>query len=100
MPSSYTSITHKSWGDRIKGSLAAAVFGICLFLAAFPVLFLNEGRSVYQAEKLEYGKSIVVPIKAESVARENEGKLVHTTGKATTEATLTAIRNGTLFAST
>ena len=89
MPSSYTSVTHQSWGSRIKNSLAAVVLGICLFFAAFPALFLNEGRSVYQAEKLEHGESIVTSIDARSVAKENEGKLVHLSGEATTDATLT-----------
>ena len=89
MPNSYTSVTHKSWGDRIKESFILAALGLCLFFAAFPVLFLNEGRSVYQAQKLEYGKNIVVPINADSVAKGNDGKLVHTSGEATTDETLT-----------
>ena len=89
MPDSYTSVTQHSWGSRIKDSLAGAVLGFCLFLAAFPVLFLNEGRSVYEAEKLEHGKSVVISIDADRVVSENEGKLVHVTGKATTDATLT-----------
>ncbi len=89
MFNSYTSVTHKSWGDRIKESFILAALGLCLFFVAFPVLFLNEGRSVYQVQKLEYGKSIVVPINADSVAKDNEGKLVHTSGEATTDETLT-----------
>jgi hypothetical protein len=87
MPSSSTSVTQHSWGSRIKDSLAT-VLGLCLFLVAFPVLFLNEGR-LYQAEKLEHGKSIVISIAADRVAKENDGNLVHLSGKATTDATLT-----------
>ena len=90
MPSSYISVTHQSWGSRIKYSLMIALLGLgfCLFLIAFLVLFLNEGR-LYQVEKLEYGKSIVISINADHVAKENDGKLVHLSGKATTDATLT-----------
>ncbi|KKS71718.1 MAG: hypothetical protein UV42_C0021G0013, partial [Candidatus Magasanikbacteria bacterium GW2011_GWE2_42_7] len=44
MPDQYTEVTKKSWGSRLGGSIGGIFFGILLFLAAFAVLFWNEGR--------------------------------------------------------
>ncbi len=94
MSNSYTTTTHQSWGSRIKGSFAQAVIGIMLFFAAFPMLFLNEGRSVHRAQALEEGEKIVTPIKANNILKNNEDMLVHTSGEATTDEVLTDIMLG------
>ncbi len=94
MSNSYTTTTHQSWGSRIKGSFAQAVIGIMLFFAAFPTLFLNEGRSVHRAQALEEGEKIVTPIKANNILKNNEDMLVHTSGEATTDEVLTDIMLG------
>ncbi|MDM8562772.1 TMEM43 family protein [Candidatus Marithioploca araucensis] len=91
MSNSYTITTHQSWGSRIKESFAVAVIGIMLFFAAFPMLFLNEGRAVYRAQALEEGEKIVTPIKANNILKNNEDMLVHTSGEATTDEVLTDI---------
>lgn len=70
---------------RRKNSVfAALVFGVILFFGSFFLLWWNEGRSIHRAEALDEGLKIVVSVASDSVASENEGKLIHTTGKADT----------------
>ncbi len=85
---SYTEVTQQSWGSRIIESIKSVLFGIVLFLVAFPLLFWNEGRAVRTAKTLEEGAGAVVHATADSVDSANEGKLVHLTGEATTTETL------------
>lgn len=85
---SYTEITRKSWSSRLLESIKSVLFGIVLFVAAFPVLFWNEGRAVRRAKSLEEGASVVITVPADSVDTGNEKKLVHMTGEATTTETL------------
>jgi hypothetical protein len=85
---SFTEVTNESWFSRIGNSIKGIIFGIILFLVAFPVLFMNEGRAVRTYKTLKEGAGKVVTIDSESVDAANEGKLVHLTGKATTVETL------------
>jgi len=85
----FTKVTSQSWGSRIGDSFKGIVVGLILFVVAFPLLFMNEGRAVKTAKTLKEGGKTVVTIAADSVDVANEGKLVHLTGLATTEATLT-----------
>lgn len=85
---SYTEVTRKSWGSRVQESIKGILFGIVLFVAAFPVLFWNEGRAVRRARSLEEGASVVLSAPADRVDAANEKKLVHMTAEATTTETL------------
>jgi len=91
MPNAYTAVTHQGYGERLSSSLIVALIGIVLFFVAFPVLFWNEGRSVHRAQALEEGEKIVVPIDINNVLENNNGKLVHLSGRATTDEVLTDI---------
>jgi len=84
MADSYTKVTHQSWGSRLKGTLGGVVIGFILFIAAFPLLFWNEGNSIRRAQALEEGKRIVVSIDAIHVLEENDNQLVHLIGEAMT----------------
>jgi hypothetical protein len=86
---STTETTTESWWSRIKNAFVSALLGLILFLAAFPLLFWNEGRAVHRAKTLEEGVSIVISVDANQVKAVNEGKLVHITGQATSDETLT-----------
>lgn len=44
MPDQYTEVTKIGWGKRLGGSIKGIFTGLLLFLAAFFVLFWNEGR--------------------------------------------------------
>lgn len=71
-------------GDSIKG----IVVGVVIFLLAFPVLFLNEGRAVKTARSLSEGASNVVTVQASPVDPGNEGRLVHVVADVTVTESL------------
>ncbi|MCK5926443.1 MAG: hypothetical protein KAG10_11145, partial [Methylococcales bacterium] len=85
---SFTDITSENWFSRLGGSLKGIFFGILLFIAAFPLLWWNEGRSVERYNSLQEGQALVVSISSELVNAENNGKLVHTQGLANTKDVL------------
>lgn len=60
-------------GDAIKG----IVIGIILFLVAFPVLFINEGRAIKTHRALVEGAGAVIEIESSPVDPNYEGDLVH-----------------------
>ena len=83
----FTEVTESGWGSRISNSLAGMVIGLVLFVVAFPVLFLNEGRAVSTSKSLdELGVFTSVPCEKTDAA--NDKKLVHLTGPAATADTL------------
>jgi hypothetical protein len=84
----FTEVTSQSWFSRIGGAIKGVVIGLVLFLVAFPLLFWNEGRAVKQYKTLKEGGGVVVSVAANEVDTANAGKLVHVTGKASTDATL------------
>jgi len=86
---SITEVTSQSWFGRLGGAIKGVLIGIVLFLAAFPLLFWNEGRAVKTHKDLEQGNKDVVSIANDKVDGANEGKLVHLSGLADTDGTLT-----------
>lgn len=88
MSDSFTEVTHESWFSRLGNSIKSVLLGALMFFAAFPLLWWNEGRAVRTAKALhELGGSVVtVPPDAPDSA--NDGKPVHLTAEATTDATL------------
>ena len=79
--------THQSLGSRLGGSIKGVLFGLILFILAFPVLFWNEGRTVRQAKALSAGESACVESGlTPDVAL--DGKLVHVVGEAVSGETL------------
>lgn len=88
MPDSFTEVTHQSWGSRIGGSLKGILFGLLLFIAAFPLLFWNEGRAIQTQKSLEEGAAAVIPVSADVIDPQNEGKLVYASGMANTDEQL------------
>ena len=85
---SFTEVTNESWFGRIGGAFKGIVIGLILLVIAFPVLFVNEGRAVKRYKTLKEGGGAVVAVSADSVTTENEGNLIHLTGKADTDAML------------
>jgi hypothetical protein len=85
----YTEVKNVSWFERIKQALVGVIIGVLLFIAAFPLLFWNEGRAVRTEKSLKEGAKSVVSIPSDVVNSENEGKLVHLSGMTATEDILT-----------
>jgi hypothetical protein len=84
MPDSFSVTSSESWFSRLFGSIKSVLFGFIIFLIAFPVLFLNEGRAVRTARSLTEGAGAVVSVPADAVNSANEGKLVHVSGAVAT----------------
>jgi hypothetical protein len=84
----YREVTTQSWGSRLGGSIKGILFGIVLILAAFVLLFWNEGRAVKTYKALKEGAGLVVSVGIDKVDQGNEGKLVHISGPAETKETL------------
>ena len=85
-----TVTTTESWGSRLGSSLKGVIGGLALFIAGFPLLFWNEGRTIQTRKALEEGQGACVSVESNAtVDPANEGLLVHMTGKADTQETLT-----------
>ena len=78
----------QGWFSRIGDAIKGILFGLLLFVLAFPLLFWNEGRAVERIKTLDEGSGAVVSIGAEQVLSENQQKLVHLSAMATTTETL------------
>jgi hypothetical protein len=85
----YTETTTESWFSRLGNAIKGIIFGAILLCIGFYLVFWNEGRAVATYKALQEGAGIVVSIPADKVDPKTEGKLVHVTGMATTEETLT-----------
>lgn len=88
MSDSFTEVTSQSWLSRLGDSIKSVLFGVVLFLVAFPLLWWNEGRAVRTAKALRELGGSVVSISPEKIDRANDGEPVHLSGEATTNAKL------------
>ncbi len=79
-----TEVTSESWGSRLMQSIKSVALGALIFIAAFPVLWKNEGCAVRTAKGLTEGAGAVVSVDAKNVDPANNGKLIHITGEAVT----------------
>ncbi len=84
MADKITQVTTKSWGSKITESIKGVVFGIILFLAAFVVLWINEGRTDMSKVAIKN----TVPVNAAVLDVANEGKGVSVTGMLTSYETI------------
>ena len=88
MSDTFTETTNKSWFSRIGNAFKGIAIGFCLFIAAFPLLFWNEGRTIKQTKSLKETEAGLVLAKCDEVNQDFEGKPVYMTGDAKTEETL------------
>ena len=72
----------QGWLSRIMESIKGVLFGLVMVVAAFPLLFVNEGCAVKIAKGLAEGRGQVVMAVATAVNPALEGKLVHLSGRA------------------
>lgn len=84
----YTEKTETNWFGNIGNSIWAALLGFLLFAGSFPLELWNESRAINQERALQEGEKSVISVESGVVKPENEGKLVHITGKATTKKQL------------
>lgn len=88
MVDTYTEVTRRSWGSKLSGSLKGIFGGLVIAAVGIALLWWNEGRAVSTARALTRGAKMAVSIPADRIAAQFEGKLVHTSGEATTSETL------------
>lgn len=85
----FSETTQEGFGKRVKGALAGAVVGFGMLIAAFPVLWTNEGRAARQRDSLDEGAAAVVEATPQKVDAAQDGKLVHLSGNVAAPAPLT-----------
>lgn len=76
MSDQFVTTTRTSWLGNIMNSFVGVLFGIILFVVAFPVLWFNEGRT----NMANVAKSSVL-VDGASVNQQTEGKQVAVTGR-------------------
>ncbi len=76
------------YGSRLGGAIKGVFTGILLILLGIGLLWWNEGRTVKRYKALKEGANNVIPVSADAVDSQNEGKLIHLSAKATTQETL------------
>ncbi len=87
-PDHFEEKTSTSWISRLGGSIKSIFFGLLLFLGSMVLMWYNEGRAVRTAKGLEEGGAEVVTISSTTVDPANNGKLVHVSGRMTTNDNL------------
>ncbi|MEI7646568.1 MAG: TMEM43 family protein [Chloroflexales bacterium] len=75
MSDSYTEVTSRGWLGNLLNSFVAALIGGLLFIAAFPVIWIGEGRT-----NLADVAATSVVARTERADVANEGKLIAVTG--------------------
>ncbi len=78
----YTEISTSSYGSRIGKSFSGVIIGLVMFVASFPLICWNEGRSVERIITLDEGRNLVVDVSANQIDPQNEGALIHVMGRA------------------
>ncbi|MBM9518918.1 TMEM43 family protein [Desulforhopalus vacuolatus] len=86
---SFTEVTNQSYFQRIGGAFKGIVIGIILILVSCFLLFWNEGRAVKRYKTLVEGSKTVISVASDIVDAGHEQQLVHLTGMATSDETLT-----------
>jgi hypothetical protein len=86
---SFTEVTRTGWFSRLGGAVKGVFAGFALVVIAVVVLFWNEGRAVKRARDLDAGAGALVQAVADPLDPANEGALMHFTGEARTNDTLT-----------
>ena len=88
MVDEYREVTHRSFGNKIISSFVGVIVGIILFIISFPLIIWNEEQSIDRIRTLDEGRSLVIAVSPEKIDSNNNGSLVHFSGKATTNEIL------------
>jgi hypothetical protein len=81
----YSIVKERTWGQRLKSSISDLGFGIFLISLALFLLYANESRSDHREKVLKQGEKAAISITSDLRDWNNNRKLVHTSGLATTE---------------
>lgn len=90
MADTYTEVTNKSWGSRMKNSFSGIGTGILLIIAATWLMYWNEGRSVRTGDAITEAQLAAEELPSISALDGAfDGKLVHAVGATATTDELT-----------
>ena len=62
MSDQFTEVTTEGWGQRLGGSLIAALIGFILVIVSIGLLYWNEGRAVTASRALGRGAAAIVEV--------------------------------------
>ena len=68
---SFTETVSTGWFSRIGDSIKGILFGLLLVIAAFPVLFINEGCAVKTRKTLDQGNKEFVHVDPTAIDTSN-----------------------------
>ena len=88
MADRFTEVTTRSWGSRVGGSFKGVLVGLLFTVAAFPLLWWNEGRAIDRTHTIAEARCLVAEIASDRVDPAHEGAIVHLTGLADTQEVL------------
>ncbi len=80
MSDRFTEVTTEGWGQRLGGSLIAALIGFILVIVSVGLLYWNEGRAVTASRALGRGAAAIAEVEASPVDASANGRLVHVSG--------------------
>lgn len=81
--------TTKSWGSRLGGAIMGVFVGLAMLVGSFYLIFWNEGHGLHTAQSLEQTLEVVITVPASPINPQNNQRVVHFTGLATTDDILT-----------
>ncbi len=85
---SFSEVTQEGWLSRLGSSIKGVLVGVVLFLISLGLLWWNEGRTVKTTKSLNEGAAAVVSVPAEPVDPSYDGRLVHTSGRAQVDGSI------------
>ena len=85
---SFTEVTSKSYGQNVKNSFGGIIAGIVIFLISVLVLWFNEGNLAKQNQIADYINKNAIPAESSVIDKNNDNKLISTSGNAATAETL------------
>lgn len=88
MPDTHTVTSTRSWGSRLGGSFKGILIGILMFIAAFPLLWWNEGRTQKRHLALLEAAALAIEVPSDRLDAANNGKLLYSTGLVTSTGRL------------
>ncbi|WP_192891784.1 TMEM43 family protein [Vibrio bathopelagicus] len=81
----YSVVKERTWSQRVKASISDLGFGVFLISLALFALYANEHRSDHREKVLKQGQKAAISIASDQRDWNNNRKLVHTYGLASTE---------------
>mmetsp|Transcript_27276 Transcript_27276/g.77766 ORF Transcript_27276/g.77766 Transcript_27276/m.77766 type:complete len:536 (-) Transcript_27276:67-1674(-) len=76
-PQTTTTVTHKSWFDRMKSAMLSIIIGTLLVWFSIPCIWMNERRNAIMESLIKNGRAEYVTVEAEKVDPDLRGSLVH-----------------------